>query len=657
MKNLGFFGVLLSSRDWIYVLGLLVPFVVYDLVLKTYEVASQPQDLGLARVLGLVWSDVSFSVGYALLWIGLFSAVRRGLPRRAVVILLHATTILVVALTTSALQYFRQSGTTLDYGTIAEWIPKLGELVPIFVYDVPLLAWVLLSAALFYATLGPWLLTRAVERWGGQRSRSLAATPGGSFRGYPARWLAPLGLWILALAFGFLSLLIGPSPASAGDRSFARAPVVNLVITGVEEATAEENYLDVGPAAENSVTGASLVETSQTEKRNVVLIHLESTRAQSVTPYNEDLKTTPFLDELAEKSLLAERAYVVVPRSSKGSVAANCGVEPPLFPGPEFEPDGVPAQCLADLLKGQGYNTVFFASTSNTMDNFDNVVRGFGYEEVYSSESMDVTGYEVTNTFGYEDDVMLGPSEEWLKNRDEGKHFLAEYFTGTGHYGYECSSLRTGFEDFGEEEELNRYLNCLRYVDSFLGKLFDQYKKLGLYEDTIFVLYGDHGQGFGEHDRYMHGDTIYEEGLKVPLIVHDPRRFQEGKRVEGLASQIDVLPTVLDLLGYETEGGEYPGYSLLDPLPEDRTLKFSCITNQKCMASIKDYKKYIYHYGDQPDEFFDLAQDPLEEDNLAGEGGARKIEMDRRREELLTWRARLNALYEERTASAETNPE
>ena len=65
---------------------------------------------------------------------------------------------------------------------------------------------------------------------------------------------------------------------------------------------------------------------SRTEKRNVVLIHLESTRAQSVTPYNEELQTTPFLDELARESLLAERAYAVVPRSSKGSVAVNCGM-------------------------------------------------------------------------------------------------------------------------------------------------------------------------------------------------------------------------------------------------------------------------------------------------------------------------------------------
>jgi hypothetical protein len=115
------------------------------------------------------------------------------------------------------------------------------------------------------------------------------------------------------------------------------------------------------------------------------------------------------------------------------------------------------------------------------------------------------------------------------------------------------------------------------------------------------------------------------------------------------------LPTVLDLLGYEVEGGEYPGYSLLNPLPEDRTLNFSCITNRKCLASIKGYEKYIYHYGDQPEEFFDLSEDPLEERNLADKRS--KEELDRRRDELLAWRSRLDALYEERAAAAETNLE
>ena len=127
---------LLSRRDWVYLLSLLVPFVVYDLVLKAIDVASQPGEHGPARTLDLMRSDLFFSLGYALLWIGLFAAVRGGSLRWVVVVLFHAVTMLVVSVITCAHQYLRENGTTLDYGTIAEWIPKFNEIMPILVHDI-----------------------------------------------------------------------------------------------------------------------------------------------------------------------------------------------------------------------------------------------------------------------------------------------------------------------------------------------------------------------------------------------------------------------------------------------------------------------------------------------------------------------------------------
>jgi lipoteichoic acid synthase len=172
--------------------------------------------------------------------------------------------------------------------------------------------------------------------------------------------------------------------------------------------------------------------------------------------------------------------------------------------------------------------------------------------------------------------------------------------------------------------------------------LIDQYKELGLYEDTIFVIYGDHGEGFGEHRRFQHDDTMWEEGLKVPFLIHAPGWFEHGERVKGLSNHTDILPTVLEMLGYEVKHGEYPGYSLLHQIPEDRTLMFSCFHDKACMASLKGSEKYIYHHGNQPDEFFDLSEDPLEEENLADEKGK---EVEERREALFKWRSSVNATY------------
>jgi lipoteichoic acid synthase len=641
LSILGFVRAFLSRRDWIYLLSLLIPFVVYNLAQKADTVLSRPGGgHELVLTLDLMRSDMFFNLGYALLWIGLFATTRgsRGFLRRVVVVLFHASTILVLIVTTCANQYFRQNGTTLDYSIIAEWIPKFEEIKPILLYDVPLWAWMVLALALLYAAFGPWLLTRSIEWWRGRPQRSAAGTT-------VVYFLSTVGLWFLALGFGSLSLLVGTT-------SLARDPFVNVVLTGFEQSIAEKDVPATGSATRHPAAHATLAQTPQTEKRNVVLIHLESTRAQSVTPYNEDLKTTPFLDELAKNSLLVDQAYTIVPRTSKANVAVNCGIDPPLYPGPEFEPGGIPVPCLSGLLKDQGYRTVFFMSTSETMDNFGNVVRNFGYEQFYSSETMDKEGFQVTNTFGYEDDIMLGPSEQWLtEHRDEP--FMAEYLTGTGHYGYECIPNRYGAKDFSEDDQLNRYLNCLRYLDFFLSNLFDQYKKLGLYDNTIFVIYGDHGEGFGEHDRLLHGDTIYEEGLRIPLIIHAPGWFEDGQRVEGLSNETDILPTVLEMLGYEVKNGKYPGYSLLHSLPEDRTLRFSCITSRKCLASMQGYQKYIYHYGDQPDEVFDLSKDPLEKHNLAD--GYSKEDLDKRREDLLKWRSEVNAYYGGRTASGAIN--
>ncbi|MDQ3922849.1 MAG: sulfatase, partial [Actinomycetota bacterium] len=136
-----------------------------------------------------------------------------------VILLLHATAMLVVVTTTVAYYYFLENGTTLDYSTLAEWIPKFKEIVPIlFQGGVPLLAWMLLAAALLYATLGPLFVARTAERWRGWPKRRFLTVP------TETSFLGSLGLFLLALGFGSLSLLTGTT-------TLARAPFVNVVLT------------------------------------------------------------------------------------------------------------------------------------------------------------------------------------------------------------------------------------------------------------------------------------------------------------------------------------------------------------------------------------------------------------------------------------------
>jgi lipoteichoic acid synthase len=633
--SLAYVHSLLSGRGWIYLLALLVPLVVYDLVLKGIRIHSEEEHTGLVTVLALIRSDMLFNLGYALLWIGLFALSRRGLLRWLIVVLFHATAVLVVAITTCAHFYFEETGSTLDLNIIIYSLTTLGEINDVIASVASPAIWALAAAVLCYVVLGPWLATWLVCRWRRWRNRrELTGRTVG---------VSPIGAAVVCAVGIVLGLFAVPVQSSGASISFSRDAVVNVIASQVEYERLKEVAEDANVSPRQPPVDTRLKPTAQTEKRNVVLIHLESVRSRSVTPYNQNLQTTPFLNELAKESLVAERAYAVVPHTSKAIVSVNCGIEPHLVREiTEAGPDGVPARCLADLLKEQGYDTVWFSSATEDFEDRPDLVKNFGYDEFYPVESMDKEGFQKSNYFGYEDDIMLEPSREWLEKHKDGP-FLATYLGVTGHHDYRQVD-RYGLKDFAEDDALNRYQNEVRYLDFFVKNIIEQYKEMGLYNNTIFIIYGDHGEGFGEHDLYQHDNTIYEEGIRVPLIIHDPENFHNGERVETLTNELDFLPTVAGLLGYEIEGDEYPGRSLLAPPEESRTLFFSCFDDYRCLASLRGDQKYIYFFGNQPEEEYDLSSDPSESNDLAGELGDKELED--RRKEVLTWYSRVNAMYE-----------
>src|ERR687889_2842290 len=451
-----FFRSLLSRRDWIYLLSLLVPFVVYDLALKGVLVFSRSEDPGLGGGFGLMRSDLLFSAAYVLLWVTLFAVARRGVFRPIVLGLFHVVTLLNALLATSAYQYFKVTGSTLDSGYLYLWYNSpegtwgaiASELTP------GLLA--LLTFILAYALLGPLLVTRLVTRWRGWPDAD----------GAPAAevsWLRVFGVGLAVYALFSFSLL--PGGASTDEsRSFAQDSIVNLVVTGIEVAESDELPALVAdtvveeappPAAE-----ASFVPI-ESERRNVVLILLESTRAMATTPYNQDLETTPFMDELAKSSLLVERAYAVVPHTHNAITPISCGVEPPLdYWGVMLLGTGDigPSACLPDLLEEQGYKSAYFMSQDSAFEQSPKILETLGYGEFYSVENMDREGFEKSSYFGYEDDVMLEPSEKWLTEHKD-KPFLATYLTSAPHHDYRAPQERYGRKEFTDDDLVNRYLD------------------------------------------------------------------------------------------------------------------------------------------------------------------------------------------------------
>ena len=635
---------ILSRRDWVYLSCLLGPLFAYNLLLKLIRVFEQPGTPGVLDTLALVRSDLFFNLAYVVFWIGLFVAARRGPLRWLVLILFHLVTVAVALVTTSAHIYYQETGSTLDYGIILYSLGTPADVENIILSVATPATWILLATIILYAIFGPWIVSRFIGKRRNWRRKT---------RPMEASGIVALGACVFAFVLVSASLEdAGPKKES---KSFSRDAVVNVVVSQLVNQARMESSLKKASAhtvAEVPPDNTSLKDTKHTKKKNVVFIHLESTRAESLTPYNETIGTTPYLNELAQKSLVAENAYTIVPHTSKAITAVNCGIQPHLSSKiTEAQPGGVPARCLPQLLKDKGYDTVTFQSATGNFENRAATVKNFGYDQFYPLEKLDTQGFEKANYFGYEDDIMLKPSEEWI-NQHKNKPFMMTYLGVTGHHQYLPLS-RYGQKTYSSDPLLNGYLNDMNYSDHFVENIMNMYKKLGIYNNTIFVIYGDHGEGFGEHGLYQHDDTIYNEGLRIPIIIHDPGRFQKGKRVQTPSDQMDILPTVTDLLGYKITGNPYPGRSLLAPTDKKRPLFFSCFEDFRCMASLEGNMKYIYFFGNKPAELYDLSKDPYEKHNLAKE--TPRKELERRRSELLQWYSRINAMYDEYTTSPQKN--
>lgn len=635
---------LLNRGDWVYLFSLLLPLALYNVALKVVRILAQEQVPGAVGFLDQVRSDLLFNLGYVALWVGLFALFRKGAARWTVIVVFHVSTLLVVLLTTSAHFYYEATGSPLNLNLITMSLSSYGEIQGVIASEAETWMLALLSAVLFYVVAGPALITRLAERdW---------YMPTRTSRG-PA--FARVAVFAAAFALAGLSAL--PSTTGASD-SFTRDALVNMFMTEVEKV----RFADVAP--DKSAALASERPPSQAEisggqnKRNVVIVYAESVRAQSTTPFNEDMKTTPFMDQLAKNSLLATEFNAVMPHTSKSLTASHCGMAPPMdTENSEANEDSLPSKCIPELLGEEGYESVFFQSATENFERRRELIENMGYDEFYPLEAMSTEGYDMVNYFGYEDDIMLDPSQMWLQQhlmQNGNQPFLASYLTITSHHDY---NVPPDFEKhrFVEDEQLNDYLNTIHYQDQFLQQLFQQYKQMGLYEDTVFVVVGDHGEAFGEHGRQQHDNVPYGEGTQVPFFVHDPQNPQP-QRYESPANHTDILPTLMDTLGFQIKNGKYPGYSLHGPERENRTHRMSCFQPYNCLMSIKGDEKYIFHYGNEEEEYYDLSEDPDEKNNIADEQSEEKL--DKRREDLLSWRAGVEEIYEDyRNRQEETTSE
>jgi lipoteichoic acid synthase len=616
----------LTPSELAFGLTLLVPLIGYTAALKAIRINNQFDVPGTLGFLDQIRSDILTNAAFAVFWVGLLASVRRRALRRSAMPCLQMSTVVVALWATAAHLFYTKTGSPLDLAVVTAAWGSRGDLAGLLGSEVSPRLSGLLLLIVGYCAVGPPVAVRLLRLVMNRRRRALLG------RGRPARSARRLAV---ASAASAVLLLLAAIPGSAAP-SFGRDPLLNAVLAPMETRRYADPRALVATPTE-APTATSLVGTSRTRQRNVVLVFLESVRHASTTLGNPDLPTTPFLSRLAKTSLVAQNAYTVVPHTSKAMTTAHCGVAPPLdMKVTEAKSKGIAAKCLPRLLGEQGYRTAFFQSATKDYEHREQLVGHLGYDDFFPVDDMPKAGFARANYFGWEDDIMLEPSRAWLRAHSDHP-FLATYLTVTSHHDYVVPSTFDAVP-LSDDPELNRYLNTVRYQDRFVQRLFQQYKDLGLYDDTIFVVMADHGEGFGEHGVRQHDNTIYGEGVRIPLLIHDPAN-RVARQVARPLQPTVMLPTVVDLLGYQVTGGRYPAAPITEP--DDAPIRLACFVDDRCLASIRGNEKYVFHFGQRPDEFFNLGTDPDERHNLIAGQDRNKIAA--LRADLLRWRAEVRA--------------
>ncbi len=417
---------------------------------------------------------------------------------------------------------------------------------------------------------------------------------------------------------------------------------------------------------------------------NVLLIVLDTVRAQSLSLYGYARPTTPQLERLAKTGVRFERATSTSPWTLPSHATMFTGRFPHEMSADWEKPLDAAFPTLAEVLSAHGYLTAGFVANMLYCSYVYGLSRGFiHYEdylvspgEIVSSSSLGRTitdNYRLRRIIGNYQLLARKSAPEvsesflrWLSGQDRRPFFVfLNYFDAHNPYlPPEPFDLRFGRKNrrgnpwlvegwnWSPQEiqaERDAYDGSIAYLDYHFGLLFEELEKRDVLKDTLVIITSDHGEEFAEHSVMGHGNSLYLPSLHVPLLISFPRRVPAGGSVPEAVSLRDLPATVVDLLKLGSEA-RLPGNSLarywagargLDNPVADTLLSevsFAPDVPEWYPVSRGDMKSLIvapYHYiknGDGREELYDVDRDPLEQHDLARtEEGGRALQQFRRR--------------------------
>jgi arylsulfatase A-like enzyme len=400
-------------------------------------------------------------------------------------------------------------------------------------------------------------------------------------------------------------------------------------------------------------------------RANLLVISIDTLRADRLGCYGYDRPTTPNLDALAEEAVLFEDCYANSCKTASSHMTLFTSMEPSAHKVSNFsarlglELTQLPNNrlTLAQVLNRDGYWNAAVAGGGNLMPEMG-FGRGFqrrfesGLADVHDladrllqrADEMAASGapgflffhtYQVhgpylpprrfLEQFAPDPDPLLGPRVEAYVDLP----FHLQWRAMNRGLGGDVPPYWEGKEEFGPEQA--RYLSDLydgeiAYTDEQLGRLFEALEQKGLYDDMMIVFLADHGEEFYEHGEFEH-DQLHREHMHVPLIVRLPGGRLGGTRVEGITSLVDVMPTVLQLLGQEgppTMTGTSQVPAMLSGRTENRpVLSERVMFPDDYEATLRSDASAVIFHANNGDpgipaelEAFDLRADPGELTNV-----------------------------------------
>ncbi|MFB0555321.1 MAG: LTA synthase family protein [Phycisphaerae bacterium] len=364
--------------------------------------------------------------------------------------------------------------------------------------------------------------------------------------------------------------------------------------------------------------------------RNVVIVILEGIQYQYSSLSDKRSNLTPYLATLAGQGIEFSNARSSLPHTTKALFALLTGrFSSASHDLAEAVPVVKPYAGIVTILRDKlNYRTAFFQSAMGNFESRPGLVYNLGFDKYWARDDLgdpnSYLGYLACDEFS-----MLKPITEWIQAGE--RPFFLTILCSVTHDPYEVPEW---FDTPAKEPVEERYRQAIRYTDKFLAALDVELARLNLTDKTIFCVIGDHGEAFGEHGKSGHALIAFDEVLRIPFCLRAPFLVEPGVKVAEPVSSVDLTPTLLELLGFETEAVGFDGVNALGSIPDGRRVYFCGWMQEGPAGFIRGGRKFIYNPTDKTACVYDINTDPFELVRLElPEEQARRIA-----DEIVAWR-------------------